>query len=299
MSKREPLSIYREGRGEYGTFNSVYNFILTDPFFEMFVNSEIRGLKRKGKLEAWKLKKCLDIENEGLLQHDLECLNIKHIIEFAKLLMKLKEMEKYQHTYEPSEYLKMLKQFLKIEFEDIIDKPSFVSWCNQNPIFNSLPIGSGLHTEYIEIMKRFDVPKQETEEERVAREADEDRQSRAFAERMEKEARERETRERDRMEAEARERERLEEEARERERQSRELADRMEAEERQKFLDKFDPEDIFSEFGGKGKRKRTQRRQKQQRKMKHNQYSSRYKNKSKSKSKSYRRKRLSKKYKKY
>jgi len=252
MSKREPLSSYTRTRG-YGTFNSVpiYNFILTDPFFEMFVNSEIRGLKRKGKL-----KKCLDIENEGILQHDLECLNITYIIEFAKLIMKLKEMEKYQHTYEPSEYLKMLKEFLKIEFEDIIDKPSFVSWCNQNPIFNSLPIGSGLRTEYIEIMKRFDVPKQETQEERVAREADEDRQSRAFAERMKAEA-------------------------------------------RQKFLDELDTEDVFNKFGGKGKRKRTQRRQKQQRKMKHNQYSSRYKNKSKSKSKSYRRKRLSKKYKKY
>ena len=70
MSKREPLSSYSRTR-EYGTFNSVpiYDFILTDPFFDRFVNSEIRGLKKKGKL-----KKCLDIENEGILHDDLECL---------------------------------------------------------------------------------------------------------------------------------------------------------------------------------------------------------------------------------
>jgi len=258
----------------------IYDFILEDQLFSLLVNLDIRLLKS-----------CMDAAIRKLVPSTANCPNMTSLSRCAKLIMKLKKMQ-MGHEGNPEYELNTLRELVEFEY---INKTVLKEWCIEHlarrfrhydnyynaEIFeayaraplHSAEQGKGnakifeatipehFYNDFIEIMNKLDVPKQETEAERLAREADEDSQTRAFDEKMKAEARERGRA--------------LFEEHR---RQGAAIVQQA----AQKDRDELDPENIFRDFGGKGKRKRTQRRRKQQRKLKHKRYSSRYKRKSKS-----------------
>jgi hypothetical protein len=258
----------------------IYNFILKDDLFSSIVNLDIRLLKS-----------CMDADIRKVLPPTIKCPDMILLSQCAKLIMKLKKMQMGPEG-NPEYELNTLRELLKFEY---INKPVLKEWCIEHlarrfrhyddyynaEIFEAYaraPLHSAeqgnakileatipehFYNDFIGIMNEL-VPKRETEVERLARteaeRLDEDRQTRAFDERMKAEARERGRA--------------LYEEDR------RQGAAIVQAEKDREELNRS----LFEDWGigGKGKRKRTQRRRKQQRKLKHKRYSSRYKRKSKS-----------------
>lgn len=181
----------------------IYHFILEDQLFSLLVDLDINTIL---------LKSCMDAYIARILPPNTKCPDITSLSRCAKLIMKLKKMQMAPEG-NPEYELNTLRGLLEFEY---INKTVLKEWCIEHlarrfrhyddyynaeifeayaraPLHSSeqsnakmleATIPEHFYNDFIEIMNKLDVPKQETEAERLAREADEDRQTRAFDERM-------------------------------------------------------------------------------------------------------------------